>query len=538
MKATMLHSGRCANSYARWRLALLLTALAAVFYIAMQPVAARAQTPVFTDTTFLPAIPYRLSEPSLYLPLISGTGSAIPTPARTAQPVYGLFGTVEPATPARNSERLVAPSGGRYILVPATAALGRKITTLAAASPSTARVWGTLYAAAGSALSDDPNAYIIVTDIIAAEAAPIPAGPPTATPAPLVALARFGAVNLFSGPGNAWARNGQITAGMRCPITGRNANATWIRIECPGASGWIEPRFVNVVGQVGDAPVVQATQPTPSPTPTATPIPTAQPYTFRGWRALYFSNAQLRGPPAFVDDVADINANWGAGSPRAEMPADYFSIAFERTVNFAPGFYFFTAEADDGIRFLLDGVTLLDQWSNAGAQNFRLGVPLRGAHDLRVEYNEVSGAGRVRFTWLAAAQPMRWQAGYAGLPNTPGGVLGQQEPDGGAFRLDYNWGIGSPTGAPAGNWTARWVGRFRFEDGNYIFQAQGQDGIRVTLDGTMVIDKWNDGYGDLRNRFIGVGAGDHTVTVDYYDRLGNASIRVWWYRDTGTGLPQ
>ncbi len=452
--------------------------------------------------------------------------------------------------------RLRLPAGSRYTLVAATSALDREIAELAAAIPATARVWGTLYSGAAG----DPNAYIVVTAILPNTEEPVVAGrptptltrtstptpTPTPTPQPLMAVARFDMVNLFAGPGSTYGRGGQLRAGMRCPITGRNAAATWIRIECTdgggagssaGTTGWIEPRFVIVMGSVDDAPVATAPQPTPSPTATPAPTATAQPYVFRGWRALYFANAQLRGPPAFVDDVAEISANWEVGAPRAGMPADYFSIAFERTVYFAPGYYFFTAEADDGLRFLLDGVALLDQWNNTGAQTFRLGMPLAGAHDLRVEYNEVSGAGRLRFEWQAGSTAMRWQAGYAGLPNTPGGVVTRQESEANSYRLDYNWGIGSPTGAPAANWTARWVGTFRFEAGNYIFQAQGRDGIRVTLDGTVVLDKWNDGYGDLRNRFIGVGAGDHTVTVDYYDRVGDASIRVWWYRDT-TFAPQ
>ena len=516
--------------------AALLVALALLGWQApMVRAQALTPTPVATVSTFLPVQP--LPPPSsIYLPVISGTVGATATPVRTAQQVYGILGTLE-----QGGDQLRTPAGSRYILVAATPALERRVAALAAAAEATVRVWGTLYTAGGPTPlpGSDPFAYIIVTSIVEAEATPVPARPPTATPAPLMAIARFDAVNLFTGPGNGYARAGQITAGMRCPVSGRNDAASWIRLECPGASGWIEPRFVNVVGRVAVAPVVSAAQPTPSPTATPTPIPspTAKPYTFRGWRTLYFTNAQLRGAPAFVDDLAEIGANWGAGAPRAGMPADYFSIAWERRVDFDPGFYLFSAEADDGIRFLLDGVNLLDQWSNAGTQSFRLGVPLSGAHDLRVEYNEVAGAARLRFAWQAA-QPMRWQAAYAGLPNVPTGAMGRMEPDSGAYRLDYNWGIGSPTGAPAANWTARWVGTFRFDDGNYIFQAQGQDGIRVTLDSTVVIDKWSDSYGEMRNRFIGVGGGDHTVTVDYYNRLGDASVRVWWYRDTTTGLPQ
>ncbi len=538
----MMHNRQCARLCPRRQCILLLATLAAALFIALQPCAARAQTPVPSDNTFLPLQPLVAPQPSIYLPLISGSDNIAPTPVRSAQPVYGLLGTLEKATRFRDTERLRLPNGATYVLVPATERLDSEIGALAASSSPTGRVWGTLYAANTSASSVDTNAYIIVSAIVAADEIPVASGPPTPTPLPLTAVARFSVVNLYSGPGSNWPRGGQFTAGMRCPIAGRNANATWIRIDCAasGNSGWIEPRFVNVVGQISDAPVVQGAEraPTPTPTPTPTTVPTAQPYTFRGWRTLYFTNAQLRGAPAFVDDVAQVGGNWGAGSPRQGMPADYFSIAYERTVVFPSGFYFFTAEADDGLRFLLDGVTLLDQWSMPGAQSLRLGIALSGAHDLRIEYNEVSGTARLAFAWQAATQTVLWQANYIGVPNMPGGTLRRSEPSGVAYPLDYNWGSGSPGGAPAGNWTARWLGRYHFDDGNYIFQAQGQDGIRVTLDGTVVINKWSDGYSDLRNRFIGVGAGDHTVTVDYYDRLGNAAVRVWWYRDTAPGLPQ
>jgi hypothetical protein len=46
-----------------------------------------------------------------------------------------------------------------------------------------------------------------------------------------------------------------------------------------------------------------------------------------------------------------------------------------------------------------------------------------------------------------------------------------------------------------------------------------------------VIDGWRDGYIDLTNRFYAVGAGIHTVRVEYYERTGNAQLRVWWFED-------
>ena len=46
-----------------------------------------------------------------------------------------------------------------------------------------------------------------------------------------------------------------------------------------------------------------------------------------------------------------------------------------------------------------------------------------------------------------------------------------------------------------------------------------------------LLDGWRDGYKDLTNRFYAIGAGIHTMRVEYYERTGNAAVRVWWYED-------
>jgi hypothetical protein len=64
------------------------------------------------------------------------------------------------------------------------------------------------------------------------------------------------------------------------------------------------------------------------------------------------------------------------------------------------------------------------------------------------------------------------------------------------------------------------------------------DGIRLYIDGLLVLDHWRDGYKEVSNRVIGVGAGQHTITVEYYERTGNAAVRAWWYRDSAYTGPQ
>jgi hypothetical protein len=493
-----------------------------------------------TSTVFLPLTGI---QGAVYLPVVKGSG--VELSAVQKEQVYGLMGWVE-ATPNRSyDQQLRLANGKSYALLGVNADMEAALNSYAASPPDTiVKVWGTLY----RPVETDQVPYVVITDVVVErQLRATPIITPTVTPTfmPPSAMGRFDLVNLRSGPDSRQPRTGAILLGEVCAISGRTDTGAWILIDCPaGARGWIEARLVTIAGDVAAAPVVQP-QATPTPTlppPTPlppTPIPTPPAVASQGWTALYFANLQMAGVPVAVGNIPVIDFNWGAGAPVAGLPVDGFSIVFERVFDFAPGFYFVTVEADDGVRIFVDGQLIMDQWNGPAGQVYRIGRLFDGQSDLRVEYNEAGGAARIRVVIQPAPPPMRWDAAYF---LTPGGVNGvtrtQSEPDGGSYRLDYNWGAGGSFGAPADNWSARWVGRYRFEAGNYTFYVQGEDGIRLSINGLTVIDKWSDGYGALSNRFVGVGGEEHTITVEYFDRSGPASLRVWWVKDTGAAIPQ
>jgi hypothetical protein len=170
---------------------------------------------------------------------------------------------------------------------------------------------------------------------------------------------------------------------------------------------------------------------------------------------------------------------------------------------------------------------------------------LTGSHELRVEYYEQTGLASVRLDYGVVSNESVWQASYY-YGVTPSGDPAFEQPEpSGPTPLDYNWSTGSPNSVSLGPnvlgndyWSARWQGEFPFTSGNFVFQANVDDGIRLYLDGLLVLDQWRDGYKEMSNRVLGVGPGQHTVIVEYYERTGNASIRVWWYRDSAYVGPQ
>ncbi|MBC7228120.1 MAG: peptidoglycan DD-metalloendopeptidase family protein [Thermoflexales bacterium] len=98
-------------------------------------------------------------------------------------------------------------------------------------------------------------------------------------------------------------------------------------------------------------------------------------------------------------------------------------------------------------------------------------------------------------------------------------------------KIDFEWFEGGPgiAGVGADNFSVRWVGNiFVSSPGWYAFFATADDGVRVWVDGSLIIDKWQDQppYTYQAIRYLSVGA--HEVRVEYYERGGGATIKVAW----------
>ncbi|MEZ4637325.1 MAG: PA14 domain-containing protein [Caldilineaceae bacterium] len=100
--------------------------------------------------------------------------------------------------------------------------------------------------------------------------------------------------------------------------------------------------------------------------------------------------------------------------------------------------------------------------------------------------------------------------------------------------INFDWGNGSPgAGIPNDNFSARWSQDFYFDDGTYRFHAVMDDGMRVYLDGNLLLDEWRDG-GTREVTFEGrLSTGQHNLRVEYYERTGGAVARFWWEKIDG-----
>jgi len=262
-------------------------------------------------------------------------------------------------------------------------------------------------------------------------------------------------------------------------------------------------------------------------------IPTAccqpQPPVYGNWRGEYFNNENLAGTPVIRYD-AEINFDWGWGPPHPQIGADRFSVRWTRSLWLGTGTWRFTTTTDDGVRLYVDNTLVIDQWKEQPATTYSADVSLNaGYHNVRMEYFELTGLAVAHLNWASVSDGGAPGAAWLGeyydnmfLSGSP--TFTRFDP-----AIDFDWGNGSPgSGVPNDLWSARWTQTANFAAGTYRFHIIVDDGVRLFIDGQVVIDEWRDNAGTEFIRDKSLSSGNHTLKVEYYEKGYQAKIRFWW----------
>ena len=284
----------------------------------------------------------------------------------------------------------------------------------------------------------------------------------------------------------------------------------------------------SIVIEALQAPTSTATV-TPSNTPVAAATLTPTPATpQRAWRGEYFANPELAGAPVLVRHDAVVDFDWKDGAPAFELPRTDFSVRWRGRWAFEEGGYRFYAYADDGVRVWVDGAIVVDRWRHQAATIAYGDMYLQaGEHEVQVEYFEGIDQALVRAWWDYRGRYPDWQGEYYGNPDLVGEpALVRNDAD-----VNFDWGGGAPAnGLPADEFSARWTQTLVLEEGAYRFNARVDDGLRLWVDGVMIIDEWHQGGHDVYSGHISLDNGPHEVRIEYLERGGDAFVRVWWER--------
>jgi parallel beta-helix repeat protein len=100
-----------------------------------------------------------------------------------------------------------------------------------------------------------------------------------------------------------------------------------------------------------------------------------------------------------------------------------------------------------------------------------------------------------------------------------------------ASSINFNWRRGAPAGGvPRNQFSARFSGDLVAPTtGVYTFYARADDGVRLTVNGTSVINDWTDHSVRVSEGSVSMVAGQRAPAVlEYYENFGQATVSLEW----------
>lgn len=257
--------------------------------------------------------------------------------------------------------------------------------------------------------------------------------------------------------------------------------------------------------------------------------PTLQ-HTDIGWHADYYATKDLTGAVALSRTDRNINFDWGTGSPGPGVPADRFSVRWNRTIEFEGGNYRFTVVTDDGFRLYVDGRLILDKWIDQSSTTYTVDIGLVGGHHSVVaEYYENTGGAIAKLSWRRLtelgvevivdelSEGFTWGGPISGQREAQVGWVGHTFYTRNARRTPENYGKWTPILPSAGNYQVYAFIPSRYANSRSVRYRIFHNGVR---NDKVVNQSW------YSNQWVSLG-------TYYFDASNDGSEFVIVYDNTG-----
>ena len=258
------------------------------------------------------------------------------------------------------------------------------------------------------------------------------------------------------------------------------------------------------------------------------------------WQAKYWNNRTLEGDPVIVRNESGLSHEWGDGSPDPSLDTDAFSAEWSTQTHFNAGTYRFTATVDDGMRVYVDGNKIIDVWYDSQQHDVSADVNLsEGNHSIVVKYYEAGGKAVAKIAWSQVNSSSTtttglWTAEYFNNISLSGSPSRTQQEG----KIDYIWSGSPAVGVNADQFSTRWSGVVPVNAGTYRFTVRADDGARLWVNGTLIIDQWREQGPTTYSADIGLNAGSVPVTLEYFDQGGTGEISLTWSQISSTTVQQ
>jgi Tc toxin complex TcA C-terminal TcB-binding domain/PA14 domain len=264
-----------------------------------------------------------------------------------------------------------------------------------------------------------------------------------------------------------------------------------------------------------------------------------------GLRGEYYNNKDFTNLILIRTDTT-VDFNWENNSPVPEaLVADEFSVRWTGKIKSdVSGMHTFTVASDDGVRLRVDGKLLIDRWEDHALQSYSTTINLNKNEpvDIQLEYYENRGNATVKLYWTCPGQEkcIIPATQLISLPVSNQGLKGEYFKDKELkelvfTRLDsqvaFKWGTGTPApGIPSDDFSVRWTGILKpVNSGKFRFMILSDDGVRLWIDGNLIIDNWTEHpeTEDVCDIFMIAGKA-YNLRLEYYERGYDSTVKLLW----------
>ncbi|HEV2779866.1 MAG TPA: PA14 domain-containing protein [Actinophytocola sp.] len=262
------------------------------------------------------------------------------------------------------------------------------------------------------------------------------------------------------------------------------------------------------------------------------------------YRAEYWNNPGFGVPQGIPATPAElirtdeaIDFNWFDGSPAPVIHQNDFIARWTRTDVLSAGTYRFSGVTDDGIRVFVDDVPVVSSWAAQHATFSVDKVLTAGPHAIRVEYFEAGGDATAIATYARIGDVQPEDGPFTAQYHANRDLAGPPALTRQDLQIDFDWGGGSPgDGVPADNFSARWTKSVTVPAGNYRFTTTTDDGVRLFVDGTLVIDRWLFQGTTTYTAVVALTEGVHQIVMEYFE-AGSGAVARFGFAPTEESPP-
>ena len=249
------------------------------------------------------------------------------------------------------------------------------------------------------------------------------------------------------------------------------------------------------------------------------------------WNVQYFDGIELATLAAtkVLARVEDIVAE-----RPPSVGSTTYSVRAERTMWLPLGRYRVTVRADDGIRLRIAGVPKIDAWTVQPPTGYTAHFEHKGGNvPIELEFFQKWGAATLEFELT----PEGFLGEYYDtqtLEKAPAGSsLDRNVPSAYRFEpvIDFDWGrSGRLARVGSDQFSARWTGPIELPVGRWQFELTADDGVRLFLDGRLLVDEWHPQAPTTHTKVIDLVGRRHDVRLEYFEQTGGAICKLEFKR--------